>query len=601
MIKIKFLDNNEFLVKFNSKRKYFNKYINIIMSKLLYCARPNLDGTGGWIFHHAKLEEVEKAFNNEVEYLNEYVPPVYHDIGKNMILQPFDYQKEAIHFAINTGKALLVLPCGSGKSPIMIGSFLELKERNIVKGQGLIVVKASLKMQWEKEVSKFSHYKAKVIKTYADICSYNNTQIKKFTKQLEKTSPTDVENRKVLVDKINKQQEKADIKFNSQFDDVDLIIVNYETLLDDKVFEKLKDINLEFIACDEIHYCKSINAARSKALYRLNDAKIKIGATATPITKDPVDVFGIYKFIDEDLLGSYSSFQKQHIKFAGWGRIAGFKNMDILKDKISNNIFVKTKKEVSSQLPRLNVLPIRINLTDEHIQMHHQILEELDQLNKEDFEIRNKCSSQQEAALNENLQKIKAKIMALQTFAQELTDSNELLLKSESEMSKRYAINTDVNPKMDICLELVQQIIDSGEKVIIFSKFERMQGILAKAIKKINKNIEIAFVNGALSAEERYYQVYEKFKKDNNCSVLLCSDAGAEGLNAGFCKYMIEYELATSYAIQTQRHGRLERADSKFNNVTVYQLIAEDSWDTIQEKIVDKKECFDNDIIKSLA
>ena len=64
---------------------------------------------------------------------------------------------------------------------------------------------------------------------------------------------------------------------------------------------------------------------------------------------------------------------------------------------------------------------------------------------------------------------------------------------------------------------------------------------------------------------------------------------------------MIEYELATSYAIQTQRHGRLERADSNFNNVTVYQLIAEDSWDTIQEKIVNKKEGFDNDIIKSLA
>ena len=72
-------------------------------------------------------------------------------------------------------------------------------------------------------------------------------------------------------------------------------------------------------------------------------------------------------------------------------------------------------------------------------------------------------------------------------------------------------------------------------------------------------------------------------------------------LNMGHCKYLIEYDLATSYAIQTQRHGRLERADSIHKNVVVYQLIAQNSWDTIQQKIIEKKEGFDYDIIKSIA
>lgn len=599
MIEITFLDNNQFLVKC-AKNYNFNEYINIIMSKLFYCANFNKDG-GGWIFPYAKLSEVQNAFHNNVSYKNEYTPPPYSDLGKNMILKPYDYQKEAIYFAINSLESLLVLPCGSGKSPIMIGSYLECKERGIIEGKGLIVVKASLKPQWVKEVSKFSHFKAKAIATYSDICSYNVSKINKLNKELKKTKPTDIKKREEILEQINDAQEKANIKFNNQFDDSDIYIVNYETLLDEKVKEKLLSMNIDFIAADEIHYCKSKTAARSKALYEFNNAKVKIGATATPVTKDPRDLFGIYKFIKEDLLGPYNKFERNHVKYAGWGRVNGFKNMDQLRDKISENIFVKTKKEVSSQLPKLTVLPERIDLTAEHEERFNEILEELDVLNNQDMEIRRRCKSPQEALLNEELQQIQAKIMALQTFAQELSDSNELLLDSESEMSKRYALKTNKNPKLEMCMELVQQIIESGEKVIIFSKFERMQGILTKAIKSIDKNIEIAYVNGSLSSEQRYHEVYEKFKENDNCKVLLCSDAGAEGLNAGFCKYLIEYELATSYAIQTQRHGRLERADSKFNSVIVYQLIANNSWDQIQEKIVDKKEGFDNDIIKSLA
>lgn len=71
--------------------------------------------------------------------------------------------------------------------------------------------------------------------------------------------------------------------------------------------------------------------------------------------------------------------------------------------------------------------------------------------------------------------------------------------------------------------------------------------------------------------------------------------------NLSRCKYLIEYDLANSHAIQTQRHGRLERADSIHSTVYAYQLIVEDSWDTVQELIVKKKEGYDSNIIKSLA
>lgn len=114
MIKIRFLENNKFLVRFNGDISYFNSYIRIIISKLLYCAKPNMEQTGGWIFPYNKLDEV-KSYFNDVVYENDYIPPVYLDMGKNMKLQPYEYQKEAIYFAIENKEALMVLPCGSGK------------------------------------------------------------------------------------------------------------------------------------------------------------------------------------------------------------------------------------------------------------------------------------------------------------------------------------------------------------------------------------------------------------------------------------------------------------------------------------------------------
>ena len=101
-----------------------------------------------------------------------------------------------------------------------------------------------------------------------------------------------------------------------------------------------------------------------------------------------------------------------------------------------------------------------------------------------------------------------------------------------------------------------------------------------------------------MSSEARYEEVYTKFRDNENCKVLLMSDAGAEGISISWCKYLIEMEPADSYLIQTQRRGRIERADSIHDTVYVYQLIAEGSYDEIGLKIIEKKEKYDNTIIK---
>ena len=66
------------------------------------------------------------------------------------------------------------------------------------------------------------------------------------------------------------------------------------------------------------------------------------------------------------------------------------------------------------------------------------------------------------------------------------------------------------------------------------------------------------------------------------------------------CKNLIEYDLADSYANQIQRHGRVRRSDSVSRVSNIYQIILDESYDNIAQRIINKKKNYDNDIIKNL-
>lgn len=527
---------------------------------------------------------------------------MYRDIGSEMKLPPFEYQREAINFALNRERALLILPCGSGKTPIGIGTYLDALKNKKINGPGLIVAKASLKYQWKEEIGKFSNLKANIIETYSESSVNINERIKSRERKIK--SIDDKDEIKKLKKEIKDLKKKREDKFKSQFEGYDLYVMNYETLQDKKVKEAIKEIGADFAMLDEIQMIKNHKAKRSKDIHDISeDINFKVGATATPITKDPEDLYSIFKFIEPDVFPTLKEFRSLYIRYAGRGLIAGFKNIDNMKEKISPHLYVRTKEDISDQLPKLNINIMYCEMNSAQRELNDRIMQELEEFREKDYALKNASKEYIEAdreAYAEECGKTEAMIMALQTFAQEVANDTRLLKLSDSEMAQSY-YKPCPSPKLDLCMELVDQIIDSGEKVCIFSRFERMQDILTEEInKRYKKKVKIAYVSGAISNEDRYKEIYEKFQAKDEYKVLLMSEAGAEGINLSKIKYLIEYDLANSYAVQTQRHGRLERADSIHDNVFVYQLICRDSYDEIAQKIIAKKEGYDKDVIKDL-
>ena len=549
MIEVKDYGFNYHLTYHGDKENYIPFYL--AMNKIPDCTK--LKGAIGYKMPKCYLPELEKQF------VTELVANPWDHIGEGLKLEPYCYQKETIKFGVDNNKGLLILPCGAGKTPILVGIYHELKKSGLIKNPGAIIVKASLKYQWVKEVEKFSDYKVKAIDTPS----------------------------------------KAKKKFDNQFEDCDLFILNYETLKNEAVCEKLREKEIEVMLFDEIHYINNHKSARSKAAFKFNDLKFLLGATATPITNNPENLFGIFNLIEKDLFKSYSKFSSNYIKYAGYGRVAGCKNEEHLRKQIAPYIFIKSEEDVADQLPTLVVNQVYCEMNVAMSEVNTKLFNDLEDVRLTIESLEKRYPNPKDLENNEEYQLSTGKVMAYQTFLQELVNDPRLLSDSDSNMAKQYACNTS-SPKLDTLLGLLEEIIDSGSKVCIFTKYQRMQMILKEEIEKAFET-KCAIVNGTMSPEERYEQAYTLFGDDDNYKVLIGTDAMAEGISLSKCNYLIEYDLADSYAIQTQRHGRIKRANSIHKTGYVYQIICKDSWDEIQQKIIAKKENYDNVLIQSLV
>ena len=510
--------------------------------------------TDKWIIPNEIISLLEEECN-----VDHFISP-WKDIGKGLKYEPYEYQKETVFFGSKQESALLLLPTGSGKSFIAITLYNELRLSNKITTPGIIVVPASLKYQWVKEVSKFSDFRAKAIDTPS----------------------------------------KAGKKFDKQFEAVDLLICNYETLKNKSVVERLKSVGCEFIIADEVQKINNYKSGIHKAICQFNDIKYKFGMTATPITNNPENVFGIFNFLDPDLFKTHGKFATNYIIYKGYGRVAGAKNVDHLKSQINPYIFMKTEDDISDQLPELIVTPIYCTMPNKTKKINDSIMADLKLAQEAVDRIEKQISNPKELERNPEYRQWTAKVMAYQTFAQELADDPRLLSMSESNMANQYNVDGLDSPKLDVLEDLIENILDADETVCIFTKYERMQRLLVNELQSRFKDIKIAYVNGSMTPEERYEQAYTNFQDNPEYKVLIMTSAGEAGISLSKCKNLIEYDLADSYAAQTQRHGRVKRADSISKISNVYQIILDESYDNIAQRIINKKKNYDADIIKSL-
>ena len=148
-------------------------------------------------------------------------------------------------------------------------------------------------------------------------------------------------------------------------------------------------------------------------------------------------------------------------------------------------------------------------------------------------------------------------------------------------------------------MELIEESIDGGHKMLVFSQFTSMLSLIEEDLK--SRQIDYYILTGSTPKEERLRLVKlfnEEAYEENSCKVFLISlKAGGTGLNLVGADIVIHYDPWWNVAVENQATDRAHRIGQK-NVVSVYKLIAKG---TIEEKILklqEKKRELADEILK---
>ena len=137
--------------------------------------------------------------------------------------------------------------------------------------------------------------------------------------------------------------------------------------------------------------------------------------------------------------------------------------------------------------------------------------------------------------------------------------------------------------KMTTCMEVIENAIEGGHRILLFSQFTTMLDRIAAELER--RKITYFMLTGATSKPKRR-ELVERFQQGEAEIFLISLKAGGTGLNLTAADMVIHYDPWWNVAAQNQATDRTHRIGQE-NRVTVFKLIAKD---TIEERILKLQE-----------
>lgn len=347
----------------------------------------------------------------------------------------------------------------------------------------------------------------------------------------------------------------------------DWMVINYEGIWRgdgrDRIEDLLEKWGPDLVICDEGHRLKSSTAKQSKAAARIGSyAEQRLVLTGTPITKSPLDVFGQFRFLDPDIFGSnWYRFKNKYGIWGGWGRyqLKGYKNLNELVTNVRENTF-RIKKEQAIDLPEKVSVTVPVELSLKATELYKKMAKEMI------IEIE---ESHATAAI------VLTKILRLsQITSGFVTDINK-------------KVRVFDNSKLDVCIDLLDDMLSQDKKVVIFARFRSDIARLDAAIQKKFKKPPL-ILSGSVPMSQRD-SIIERFHEDSEAKIFVAQlQAGSLGIDLTPASVAIFYSIDYSYANYVQAQDRLHRIGQK-NKVTYYHLVVPRTIDSLTLEILKDK------------
>jgi SNF2 family DNA or RNA helicase len=345
---------------------------------------------------------------------------------------------------------------------------------------------------------------------------------------------------------------------------IDIIITSYGMIRTN--FEDFENINWFMIVLDEAQNIKNPLSKQSQMVKRLNGSS-KIALTGTPVENRLIEYWSIFDFCNKSYLEGSKNFKKNFVNPIEKDRDS--KILERFKKITSPFILrrMKTDKSIIHDLPDKIVTECYCSLSKIQTALYQDII------NKTLREI-------------EESEGIQRKGLVFK-----LINSLKQICNHPSQFTQSDKFGIEESGKMEMLIDILENIGDTGENIIIFTQFVQMGNIIKELLEDKFKN-DVLFYHGGLTRKIRDKMIEEFQTNDKKISkiMIVSLKAGGTGLNLTNASHVVHFDLWWNPAVEEQATDRVYRIGQK-DNVFVYRFISNGTFEErINKMLVDKKE-----------
>ncbi|MBI2472083.1 MAG: DEAD/DEAH box helicase [Planctomycetes bacterium] len=348
-----------------------------------------------------------------------------------------------------------------------------------------------------------------------------------------------------------------------------VVLTTYSILSRD--VEALSKVQWNYVVLDEAQKIKNHNTQMCKATKFLK-AHHRLALTGTPIENRLSELWSIFDFLMPGYLGSAEDFRKRYenpiMKFQD------DEKREILKKIIHPFKLRRLKKDVLTELPPKTEEKRYCTLVPAQIVMYKDII--------------NERGSKLIAKLKDESQPVEyIHVFALLTKLKRLCDHPKLVLNGTTPKGA-------TSGKFELFKEIVEETLESGEKVVVFSQYLEMLDIIGNWLSGIDVRYES--LRGSTMNRGK---VIERFQNDPDCNVFLGSlMAGGLGIDLTSASVVIHYDRWWNAAREDQATDRVHRI-GQTRGVQVFKLITKGTLEEKIDSMISTKANLMNSIVES--
>ena len=333
-----------------------------------------------------------------------------------------------------------------------------------------------------------------------------------------------------------------------------IVISSYGLLHRDVRF--LREVPWSGIVLDEAQNIKNPETMQARAARSL-EADYRLALTGTPVENNVGDLWSLMEFLNPGFLGTQSEFKRNFFVPIQAERDPSV--AERLKRVTGPFILrrLKTDRSIISDLPEKLEMKVFCSLTKEQTSLYAAVLRDAEETLKSAEGI------QRRGLILGTLSKLK---QVCNHPAQFLGDNSGIANRSG---------------KLTRLIEMLEEIIEVGDRALVFSQFAEMGHILRRHVQETFGR-EALFLHGGVVKRQRDRMV-ERFQDEGNGPqvFILSLKAGGTGLNLTSANHVFHFDRWWNPAVENQATDRVFRI-GQARNVQIHKFICAG---TLEEKI----------------